>query len=259
VAEQRDELKRVPENDQVLHIDLAGRDPDDGVTRVPYEKGALFVRALEQIFGRERFDAFLRDYFDHFAFKSITTAEFVAFLRDRLPGGGADLERQIDLGAWLEKPGLPANFVEPRSAPLETIDLAAKGWLGGSIPTANLGAQNWSTQEWLRFLDDMPERPSVDQMTELDRAFKLTTRGNAEIAHQWLLLAIRAGYQPADARLEDYLTTIGRRKLILPLYRALLETPAGRARAMAIYAKARPGYHPIAVDSIDRLIKGAEN
>jgi hypothetical protein len=103
----------------------------------------------------------------------------------------------------------------------------------------------------------MPDRPAVDQMTELDRTFTLTTRVNAEIAHQWLLLAIRAGYQPADARLDEYLTTIGRRKLILPLYRALLETPAGRARAQAIYARARPGYHPIAVDSIDRLMKGS--
>ena len=37
-------------------------------------------------------------------------------------------------------------------------------------------------------------------------------------------LAIKNGYQPADARLESYLTTIGRRKLVLPLYRALLAT-----------------------------------
>jgi leukotriene-A4 hydrolase len=253
LAELRDELKRVPAKDQVLHIDLTGRDPDDGVTRIPYEKGALFVRTLEKIVGRDRFDAFLRGYFDHFTFKSITTADFVSYLRERLLGEEAD--QPIDLTAWLEQPGLPDGFPAPRSTRFDAIDRAAKGWLDGSIPTDHLGARDWSTQEWLRFLASLPDPPAVDQMTALDRAFKLTTRGNAEIAHQWLLLAIHAHYQPADGRLEDYLTTIGRRKLILPLYRALLATPDGRARAQTIYAKARPGYHPIAVESIDRLMK----
>jgi len=86
---------------------------------------------------------------------------------------------------------------------------------------------------------------------------KLTERGNAEIAHQWLLLAIRNNYAPAGARLETYLTTIGRRKLVMPLYRALIATPDGRRRAEAIYKKARPSYHPITVESIDRLFKEA--
>ena len=92
-----------------------------------------------------------------------------------------------------------------------------------------------------------------------DRArpsFGLTARGNAEIAHEWLLMAIRNQYKPADPRVESYLTTIGRRKLVLPLYRALIATPEGRKRAEAIYAKARPSYHPITVDSIDRLLAG---
>ena len=93
-------------------------------------------------------------------------------------------------------------------------------------------------------------------MTELDQQFHLTDRGNSEIAHQWLLMAIANHYQPADSRLESYLTTIGRRKLVLPLYRALIATPEGRKRAEAIYAKARVGYHPITADSIDRLMKG---
>ena len=92
-------------------------------------------------------------------------------------------------------------------------------------------------------------------MTELDQTFGLTARGNSEIAHQWLLMSIRNNYKPADVRLESYLTSIGRRKLVLPLYRALLATPEGRERAEAIYAKARPTYHPITVDSIDRLLK----
>jgi leukotriene-A4 hydrolase len=254
MAELREELKEQSAKDQVLHVDLTGRDPDEGMNRIPYEKGALFLRTLENRFGRARFDGFLRAYFDHFAFRSITTAEFVAYLKEHLLDDPADA-RSIDLSAWLEGPGLPAGFPEPKSARLDAIDMAARGWLDGAIAADKLGAGAWSTQEWIRFLQALPEKLPGERLAGLDKAFGLTERGNAEIAHQWLLIAIRNQYAPADERLKSYLTTIGRRKLVLPLYKALLAEPGGRPRAEAIYAAARPGYHPITVESVDRLLK----
>jgi len=85
----------------------------------------------------------------------------------------------------------------------------------------------------------------------------LTKIGNAEIAHQWLLISIRNKYEPAYPRLQEYLTSIGRQKLIKPLYEELMKTPEGRERALKIYAKARPGYHPIAQGAIDKIVKTA--
>jgi aminopeptidase N len=254
LADLREELKEKPEKDQVLHIDLTGRDPDEGVNRIPYEKGALFLRTLEHAVGRDRFDVFLRSYFDHFAFRSIATTEFLAYAEKHLLAD-QNVAKSIDLEAWLERSGLPAGFAEPKSTRLAAIDQAASGWIGGTIETDKLGAGDWSTQEWLRFLQALPAHVPAQRLTEIDRKFGLTGRGNAEIAHQWLLIAIRNQFAPADARLESYLTTIGRRKLVLPLYKALLASPGGRERALAIYAKARPGYHPITAESIDRLMK----
>ncbi len=252
MVELREELGQLPEKDQILHIDLAGRDPDDGMTRIAYEKGAFFLRTIEEAVGRARFDAFLKGYFDHFAFQSITTADFRAYLEKQLFAGAAP---PIDLDAWLEHPGLPAGHVEPRSARLTAVDQAAKGWLAGNLRLDQLGSGNWSTQEWIRFLQALPERLTADRMTDLDRVFKLTERGNSEIVHQWLLIAIRNDYKPARSRLESYLTTIGRRKLVLPLYKALATTPEGRKRALEIYSKARPGYHSITTQSVDRLLR----
>jgi hypothetical protein len=68
-------------------------------------------------------------------------------------------------------------------------------------------------------------------------------------------MAIRSRYESAYPRLEEYLTTIGRRKLIRPLYEELVKTPEGKERARAIYQKARPAYHPIAVTTIDEIVK----
>ncbi len=191
-------------------------------------KGRLFLRTLEKAVGRDRFDTFLRSYFDRFAFRSITTADFTAYLKDHLLLG-PDESKVIDLDAWLEGPGLPSGFAEPKSARLDAIDRTAKGWLDGTIPTDRIEVGDWSTHEWIRFLQAMPDKVPAAKLAELDRRFGLTDRGNSEIAHQWLLIAIRNDYAPATSRLKNYLMTIGRRKLVLPLYKAMLATPEGRA------------------------------
>lgn len=248
------DLKTIPPKDQILHIDLAGRDPDDGMTSIPYDKGALFIRTLEETFGRERFDRFLHAYFDHFAFQSITTADFEMFLRENLLDREPELAKRINLTEWIHEPGLPADHSIPRSEELEAIDRIASGWVEKKLSTDDLGADTWSTQEWLRFLESMPTPLAADRMAELDRKYKLTGKGNSEIVNQWLVLAIRNHYQAADEKLDTFLTTVGRRKFLTPLYTELKKTPEGLAKAKAIFARARAGYHPIAVESIGKLL-----
>ncbi len=254
LRELHKELKEFPPGDQVLHIDLAGRDPDDGMTRVPYEKGALFLRTLEERFGRERFDTFLRAYFDHFSFQSITTAQFEAYLREHLLSLDANAAAKVDVPAWLNNPGLPSGYPEPKSDRLETIARSAHEWLDGRISEAQLGAKDWSTHEWLHFFHSLPDVLPSERMASLDAAFHLTASGNSEISEQWLLKSILSHYAPADARLESFLTTVGRRKYLMPLYGALLKVPGGKERARAIFEKARTSYHPIAVESVGRLL-----
>ena len=242
-----------PNPAEVLHVDLTGRDPDDGMTRIPYEKGALFLATVEQAFGRPAFDTYLKGYFSRNAFKSITTADFVADLKASLFATNPEAAAKIDLDAWIEQPDLKGTFTEPESAKLAAIGRSAEQFAGGGN-AKDVKTADWTTHEWLQFLRAMPERLTPAQMADLDTAFGLTQRGNAEIAAQWLVMTVRNGYAPADVRLEAFLTTIGRRKFLMPLYKELVKTDAGKARARAIYAKARPFYHPIAVDSVDKVV-----
>jgi len=248
------DLADLPDADEILHVNLDGRDPDDGFTDVPYEKGALFLRHLEETFGRETFDAFLRKYFDHFAFQSITTAEFVQNLKTNLLDKHPKLATRIPLDEWIYQPGLPGSAPVPVSEAFPEVEKQARRWLGGEIAATALPALGWSTQEWLHFLKSLPVQMDRARLSELDRAFSLTAAGNSEVAHQWLLIAIRNKYEPAYPRLEQYLVEIGRRKLIKPLYEELVKTPEGKERAMAIYRKARPGYHPIAITTLDPIV-----
>ena len=242
------DLNRLDPRDQALHADLDGRDPDEGMTQIAYEKGALFLKHLEEAVGREAFDDFLRGYFDHFAFQSITTADFESYLSEHLTVDA------VPVSEWIYEPGLPASVRRPASDVFDRLEGQASRWIGGEIAATDLDTAEWTTFEWLHFLGVLPEEVSLGRLGELDRAYELTESGNAEIAHQWLLIAIRNSYRPADSRLERYLVEIGRRKLILPLYAALAETPAGLSRARAIYDRARPGYHPISSDSIDAVL-----
>ena len=252
----KDELERLDDADAILHVDLTGRDPDDGMTQVPYEKGALFLRSLEEAVGRDRFDQFLRAYFDRFAFQSITTNDFLSQLETHLlddPGGPASVDHQV-VTQWIDEPGLPATAPQPQSDALTLVEQAARDWLQGQTVAEELPTSLWSTHEWLHFLTNLPVQLTQSQLEDLDGAFNLTDTGNAEIAHAWLLIAIRNEYAAADARLRTYLTEIGRRKLIRPLYEALATSPSGRERALAIYREARPGYHPISTDTLDELL-----
>jgi leukotriene-A4 hydrolase len=225
------ELSTFADRDQVLHIDLTGRDPDEGCTRVPYIKGALLLRSIEHAVGRERFDEFLRGYFEHFAFQSITTEQALDYMRPLFPG--------VDWHAWVYEPGLPPSAPKPWSERLERV---AEG-------VSN--AATWNTQEWVEFLQTLP-RP-VD-MAGLDEQFSLNETRNAEILLEWLSLAIDCNYRPAYPRLEDFLTTVGRMRFLRPLYKALMKTQEGEVLARKIYARARPLYHPIAQHAIDRVL-----
>ena len=249
-----DELKETKEPDQILHVDLKGRDPDDGFTGIPYDKGSLFLRYLEEKFGREKFDEFVKGYFAQYAFQSITTETFVEYLKANLLEKNPGIVTEEEIDEWINKPGLPKTAPQPKSDALEKVDLKTKEWLEGKIALKDIETKEWSTQEWLRFLRGMPDDLGLEKMAELDKAFEFTKAGNSEIAFQWLIMSIKQKYAPADGRLEEFLTTVGRRKFIKPLYEELAKTPEGKTRAVAIYKKSRSGYHSMTFSSVDKVL-----
>lgn len=251
------QLETFDKRDQILHIDLKGRDPDDGTTQIPYIKGALFLRQIEQTFGRERFDDYLKRYFDHFAFQSITTSTMLAYMQQELFGKEPDLAAKIPVRQWVYEPGLPASAPRAVSDRLKTVERSAQDWASGKTKVSALPSKHWSTQEWLEFLQVLPAPLSTQQMEELDGQFHLTRSGNDEILDQWLKMAVAANYRPAYPRLETFLMTVGRMKMIKPLYAELMKTPDGAQLAREWFAKARPGYHPIAQTAVGKIVKPA--
>jgi aminopeptidase N len=247
------ELRELPPGDQVLHVDLTGRNPDDGMTGVPYEKGASFLRLLEQRFGRSTFDPFLREWFARHEFQSVTTRQFVDYLKTGLLEEDDELYAELRIDDWVRRPGLPSNAPVPDSALLRAVDAARHAWLAGGR-TEDLPARSWVTQQWLHFLNGLPQDVPASRLAELDDRFHLTAHTNAEILCGWLVVAIRGGHAPAMPRAEWFLSHVGRRKFLKPIYEELCRSETGRTTARQIYALARPTYHAVATRTLDALL-----
>lgn len=250
----RRNFKDDPKLDQHLVPDLKGLDPDDGLSDVPYTKGDWFLRFLEARFGRELFDPFLRGYFDHFAFQSITTSQFVDYLQANLLAKNPGKVSMDEVNEWLHNIGIPKTAPDLQAPRFKIVAENRDKWLAGKLDTKALNGKKWATQEWEYFLDSLPPKLTVVQMQQLDAAYDLTHTGNAPIAFRWYLHAIQSNYPAAYTAMQTHMIRIGRRILVVPLYIQLTKTPDGLALARKIYAEAKPGYHPLTRASVEKAL-----
>lgn len=240
--------------DTHLKLDLTGRDPDEGLTDIAYEKGAHFLKLIENTVGREKMDAFLKGYFNTYAFKTIHTEAFLAYLDKELIKVDADLRKKLNIKAWVYGPGIPPNCPRADQARFKKVDEQRAAFLKGTAP-AQLVTTQWTTHEWLHFLRKMPKPLTMAQMQSLDEAYKFTTSGNSEIANLWYVMAVNAGYEKAYPAIDEFLSRVGRRKFLQPLYEAMMES-GKQEMAKSIYKKYRGNYHPLAQGTLDKLING---
>jgi len=236
-----------------LETDLAGVDPDDAFSSIPYEKGALFLALCERTAGRERWDRFVREYIAQFRFTSITTADFLGFLDKKLPGVSAAVGAEV----WFHGTGMPANAPVFRSARLEELGALAGSWSSGRRPgPAEIAA--WKPAEMLLWLQKLPRPLPAGDLEWLDRSLSLTGKGNYEILVEWLVIAASSDYEPVFPRIREVLLRVGRMKYLRPLYGALGSHPRTRALAREIFTAAAPTYHALSRRVVEGILSKYE-
>jgi leukotriene-A4 hydrolase len=250
--ENNDMLAGDHPEDTHLKLDLTDRNPDDGMTAIAYVKGALFLKTLEEKVGREQFDIFLNEYFNHHAFQTITTEDFVAYTNTNL------LEPNnvtFNMDEWIYNEGIPENCVKIESDKFSICDEKA-AMIATMNSAIDLGIvyDNWTTQEWMRFIRQIPEGTTVEKMRILDNAYNFSKRGNAEIMSEWYIQAIKNGYTDINGPMENFLIEVGRRKFLQPIYTELAKTEDNLELAKTIYRQARPNYHAISFNTIDEIL-----
>ena len=239
-----------------LHLSAAEAIPDGGATGIIYDKGAVFLRTVEMIVGREKFDVWLESWFDRHAFEPATSAMFLADMRENLVKGDADLEKKLMLDDWVYQPGLPSNVVRPDPAAFAEVDAAAKAYAASSKVDPAAWAK-WTAAERQRLLAKLPRKLTPAQLAALDKDLGLSKTGNNEVLFLWLELAMNNRYDPAVPAVEKFLGTVGRRKFVAPLFEALMgQGTWGQPIAKRIYAKTRPTYHAVTQGTVDEVVLG---
>jgi aminopeptidase N len=198
-----------------------GLDPDAAFSRIPYEGGFLLISALERAVGRERFDRFVQDYIDRFAFEPITTSAFLAF-------ADAELDHGLDLHAWVEADDIPPEAPRWTSARLDALH---------HVPLADLPT-DLSLTEKLYVLDHTRADPAA-----LATHLGVVGTGNAELRTSWLTYALRAGATGLEDALRSHVDTIGRTKLLVPVLRAMRDRDDLSALAEELVEANRARWH----------------
>src|SRR5690606_5810955 len=245
-------LSYLPPKFTSLWIDLKGENPDDASSDVPYEKGYSFLKMLENKYGRQKFDEFLKGYFKTFSFQTMNTTKFIDYMKKNLTDGDESFVQN-----WIYETGMPNDYSKSTSARFEKVEEKFNQDL--KLVQENKSNQiskneNWSTLEWVHYLRTInPEEINRSTLEKLDDAYHFTDSQNAEIAAAWFEKAILADYEKAYPNLEKFLIKVGRRKYLEPLYRAM-ENSGKKELAVKIYEKARPGYHSVSYRTIDEIL-----
>jgi leukotriene-A4 hydrolase len=240
------------EEDTHLYLNLEGRNPDDGLTDVAYEKGRFFLRHIEQTVGREKFDVFLKTYFEENAFKPMNTEKFLNYLQENLLQDNKEWNEKIKANAWVYGPGIPNVCEMPESAELAKIeDLIAQ------VPNeivSNEEAKEWTTHHWLYYLRGIEGEVNKDVLAALDMRFDLTHSGNNEILCVWYQHCITEDYEAAYPEVESFLKRVGRRKFLTPIYGKMLSKDNGKDWAARVYEEAKKGYHAVSKNTLESMI-----
>lgn len=238
-----------------LRMDLAGMDPEVGATQVPYMKGYLLLRAIEEYDDhlgvdtrRAVFDEILRSIIAQYRWSYITSE---VFLREM----SVHFDRAI-LGTraweWIYEAGLPHDAPKPHSDALQYIN----GIASVGCPPSASDAKVWRALEWSVYLNTIP-RDAHALCEQLNAEHHLETHRAAEVRWAWYLLALESGAAYDRDALAAFLASVGRLRYLTPIYRLLTRNPATAAWAREVYDRCTPGYHPTARREIERVFAEA--
>lgn len=233
-----------------LKTDQKGVDPDEVFSSVPYEKGFLFLTAIERAVGRDVFDKFIQSYIHDFAFKSIVTEDFVKYLDAKLPQARA----KVNFDEWIHQPGLPASAPMFSSRLIEDVRSVQRRWQGGDRDLSGAIAA-WNVDQKVLFLDELPMKQSQEDCAILEQLFDVGTTKNSEILLPSFCIAAASNYRKLFPAIREFLGVVGRGKYLRPLYRALHQNPETKVLARELFAEFKDRYHSVGRNAVARILE----
>lgn len=244
-----------PLNKLRVHI-KPGVDPDDTYNETPYEKGFCFVSYLAHLVGdQSRFDAFLRAYVDKFKFRSVMSEDTLEFYLDYFPElkeKGVHKKSGLEFESWLNVPGWPPYLPDLSAGQvlMKPAEQLAELWTQASPDMSAIGKvdiRKWKTYQTVYFLEELLRRSPLPEgnIEQLSTQYKeIVESKNAELCLRWAQIIARNQHQPGYHHIRSFLSSQGKQKYTLPVYRALWSgTEETRALASDIFSSTSHQLH----------------
>lgn len=237
-----------------LKLDLKGRNPDDGLSDIAYEKGRFFLCHIAKITGEKNFDIFLNNYFSKNAFKYMNTENFIDILNNELLDKNKKWKEMAQTEKWIYGEGLPSSAVKPVSIELQRVNKILDSYFKNNSMSAIFDTLDFTTHHWQYFIRQFSKKAGSIQTEEFDKIFKFSNRSNSEILCDWFTHSVKINYIKNRNQIENFLTKVGRRKFLMPIYEQLAKTEEGKKWAKSVFEKAKKGYHFVSAQSVAEVL-----
>lgn len=240
----REEIQVLGETNQLTNLvpNLAGVDPSDAFSIVPYEKGHTLLFYLEELLGgAEVFNPFLRSYLDKYKYRSIVTDDWKKYLYKYF-ANKTELLDKVDWEAWFHKPGMPPVIPKYDRSAVDACTNLANRWIEWNETEASpfnaSDLDNLTSSQRLEVLSILLASKatlSTKKLQALQDTYALDSVKNSEIRCTWLRLCIRNRWaDKVDAAL-TFATELGRMKFVRPIFREFYEWQEMRQKAVDVY------------------------
>ncbi len=234
----------------ILKTTLNGIDLDEAFSLIPYIKGKLFLQNLEDLVGRKKFDAFIKNYISKYKFQSITTEEFLVFLNKELPEVGAN----IDIFLWIYKPGLPKiSFPIGSNLYNDVLKVVNKYKLQKARPTKQQ-TKNWNKAQIVLFLRNLPHKISAGDIEYFDSLFNLGQSKDIRLLLAFFMICLENRYERIFSRITKFTRSTGHQDVLGRLFRKMVKTEWIRGQTRSLFEDVRDTYHPITNFVIEQIL-----
>lgn len=202
-----------------IHPVLAGDNPDNSFTELPYEKGFQTLTYLESLVGDSQFRLFLRYWVQQ---RFLTSVDYTDFIftwgqwveENYSPEETNQILAMSDFNNWLFKSALPPagtfDFSTPEGMDAEELALAFIALGGAARP------DNW--EDYFSFYSNLKvifyetllanmENVDIPLLTEIDAAYNTTEDPDPEVKQRWLPIGLTIQYQPAYDAAHTWVST----------------------------------------------------
>jgi aminopeptidase N len=235
-----------------LKTSLVGEDPEEVGSYIAYYKGSDFLLSLENVIGRVTFDGFIKRYIQKFQFSSLSTEEFLHYLRQELPG----IDNEVDIERWVYDVGFPEDAPVYHSKLYDQIHEALEAYKSGVLPEKS-DVADWIGDQIFQFLRLIEAPISLSDCRHLEEIFGLVKHGDVAIRWAYYMIAIPSGDDRIRVDLDSFVKNVGRAILIELLFRQMVINDWTKEFARTLFDQSRDRHHPITVKAVESILSEA--